>query len=91
MAIQETELKPKPKTLRIKVVDGSREGKPVVNVKMPIGVVKLGMQMAKAFAPQTKNELDWDAINALVDSGQVGKLVEVEDEAEHKTVEVWVE
>jgi hypothetical protein len=78
--------------LRVKVVDDSREGRPAVNIKVPIGVVKWGMQMAQAFSPQMKDiDLDWDSIDAMVQEGETGKIVEVEDEAEHKTVEVWLE
>ena len=79
----------KPKFLRVKVVE---QGRPAVNIKMPIGVVKWGMKMAQTFSPQMKDaNLDWDSIAAMIQEGAQGKLVEVEDEAEHKTVEVWVE
>jgi len=80
------------KFLRVKVVDHAKNGRPAVNIKMPIGVVKWGMRMAQAFSPQMKDvDLDWDSINAMVQEGETGKLVEVEDEAEHKTIEVWLE
>jgi hypothetical protein len=80
------------KQLRIKVVDHSKEGKPAVNIKMPIAVVKWGMKMAQAFSPEMKNvDFDWDSINAMIQQGDIGKLVEVEDEAQNKTVEIWVE
>jgi hypothetical protein len=36
-------------------------------------------------------DLDWDSIDAMVQEGETEKLVEVEDEAEHKTIEVWLE
>ena len=91
MAVQQ-EAEQKGKTLRVRVVDNSREGHPTVNVKVPIGVVKWGMKMGQAFSPQLKDaKLDWESINAMLESGELGKIVEVEDEAEHKTVEVWVE
>ncbi|MGY1738294.1 hypothetical protein [Geodermatophilus sp. SYSU D00684] len=78
--------------LRVKVVDHAREGSPAVNIKVPIGVVKWGMKMAQAFSPQMKDvELDWDGINAMVQDGETGHVVQVEDEAEHKTIEVWLE
>jgi len=37
------------KYLRVKVVDHTKEGRPAVNIKVPIGVVKWGMKMAQAF------------------------------------------
>jgi hypothetical protein len=50
------------------------------------------MKMAQAFSPEMKDaNLDWDGITAMIQEGEQGKLVEVEDEADHKTVEVWVE
>lgn len=81
-----------PRWLRVKVVDHAREGDPAVNIKMPIGLVKWGIKMAQTFSPEMKNvDLDWAAITAAIDQGTPGKLIEVEDEAEHKTVDVWVE
>jgi hypothetical protein len=80
------------KHLRVKVVDLAKEGRPAVNIKVPIGVVKWGMKMAQAFSPQMKDvDLDWDSIDAMVHEGETGKIVEVEDEAAHKTIEVWLE
>src|SRR4029453_1620048 len=77
------------KLLRVRVVE---DGHPTVNVKVPIGVAKWGMKMAQAFSPQMKNaNLDWDSISSMVQEGEQGKIVEVEDEADPKTVEVWVE
>ena len=92
MAVQEQELKQKPRTLRVRVVDKAKEGEPVVNIRMPIRVVKFGMKMARAFSPQMKEvDVDWEAIAEAIEDGEVGKIVDVEDQAEKKTVEVWVE
>jgi hypothetical protein len=75
--------------LRVRVLEG---GRPTVNIKVPIGVAKWGMKMAQAFSPQMKDaDLDWDAITAIIQEGEQGKILEVEDEVNHKTVEVWVE
>jgi hypothetical protein len=77
------------KTLRVRVVE---DGHPTVNVRVPIGVARWGMKMARAFSPEMKDaNLDWDSIMAILKEGEQGKLVEVEDEVDHKTVEVWVE
>jgi hypothetical protein len=75
--------------LRVRVVE---DGHQAVNFKVPIGVAKWGMKMAQAFSPEMKNaDLDWENITAMIQDGERGKLVEVEDEVHHKTVEVWVE
>lgn len=82
----------KAKWLRVRVVDTTKGDRPAVNIKVPIGVAKWGMRMATKFSPEGKDlELDWDSITAMIDEGADGKIVEVEDEAEHKTIEVWVE
>lgn len=92
MAVQEPEAPAKARYLRVKVVDNAKEGRPSVNVRMPIGVVKFGLKMAQAFSPEMKGvNVDWEALAAMIEQGEVGELVHVEDEAEHKTVDVYVE
>lgn len=78
--------------LHVKVVDHSREDRNTVNVKMPISVVRWGMKMAKAFSPEMKDvDVDWDEVTTALKEGGAQKIVEVEDETQHKTVEVWVD
>jgi hypothetical protein len=90
MAVQQAEAKPK--HLRVKVVDHLKEGAPAVNVNIPVGVAKFGLRMAQSFSPEMKNaNVDWSAIEAMLDEGLTGELVHVEDEAQHKTVDVWLE
>jgi hypothetical protein len=77
------------KFLRVRVVEDDH---PAVNVNVPIGVAKWGMKMAQTFSPGMKDaDLDWESITAIIQEGERGKLVEVEDEVNHKTVEVWME
>ena len=79
----------KAKLLRVRVVE---DGHPTVNVKVPIGVARWGMKVAQAFSPEMKDaNLDWESITAIIQEGEQGKIVEVEDEVDHNTVEVWVE
>lgn len=90
--VQDQAPEKKAKYLRVKVVDNTKDGRPAVNINLPIGVVKWGMKMAQTFSPEMKDaNLDWDSITAMIQEGARGKIVAVEDEAEHKTVEVWVE
>lgn len=87
MAIDEK----KARYLRVKVVDTAR-GEGPVNIRVPIGVAKFGMRMAQAFSPEMKQaDVDWDSISEMLDRGDLGEIVHVEDEAEHKTVDVWIE
>jgi hypothetical protein len=86
---QDQEPEKQAKFLRVRVVE---DGHPAVNVKIPIGLAKWGMKMARAYSPEMKDaDLDWDSLTAMIQEGERGKLVEVEDEVDHKTVEVWVE
>ena len=88
----EMDAQPKVKYLRVKVVDNTKEDKPTVNIRMPIGLVKFGLKMAQSFSPDVKRmNLDYDAIDNLIEEGVVGELVHVEDETEHKTIDIYVE
>lgn len=65
-----------------------------VRVNLPMALVKIGLEIAK-FIPQTKDadiikQIDIEQILLMVDSGLIGKLVEVEA-ADGTTVEVVVE
>jgi hypothetical protein len=86
---REPKKKAKAKLLVVRVVE---DGRPTVNIKVPIGLAKWGMKMAQAYSPEMKDaDLDWESIIAMIQEGEGGKIVEVEDEIEHKTVEVWVQ
>jgi hypothetical protein len=68
------------------------DGHPAVKAKVPMAVAKWGMKMAQAFSPEMKDaNLDWERITAMIQEDERGKLVAVEDEVDHKTVEVWLE
>lgn len=91
MAVQ-METPPTVKYLRVKVVDNTRDDKATVKIRMPIGLVKFGLKMAQSFSPDVKRmNLDWDAIDKMIEEGVTGELVHVEDETEHKTIDVYVE
>jgi len=78
--------------LHVKVVDKTKDGRPAVNIKMPIGLVKFGLKMAQTFSPDVKKvDLHWNELSDLIEDGALGEIVHVEDETEHKTVDVWVE
>jgi hypothetical protein len=86
---QDREPEKQAKLLVVRVVEA---GHPTVNIKVPIGLAKWGMKMAQAHSPEMKDaNLDWDSITAIIQEGEQGKIVEVEDEVHHKTVEVWVQ
>lgn len=83
------------KTLRylhVKVVDQMKEGHPVVSVKVPTSLVKFGLKMAQTFSPEMKDaNIDWEELSKAIDEGVFGEIAHVEDETQHKTIDVWVD
>jgi len=78
--------------LHVKVVDELKDGRPVVNVRVPTGVVKFGLEMAKAFSPEMRDaQVDWENVKKIIDEGVVGEIAHVEDEGAHKVIDVWLE
>ncbi len=80
-ADKEVKLQPKKnafKMFRIKVLssDGDK-----VNVQIPIEFAKVALQSGKGFMKMDKLdefELDFDAILGMIDSGMLGKIVDIE-------------
>ena len=91
--IAEPEVRPKARYLRVEVVDHTKDDtRPAVKVRVPIGLVRFGLKMAATFSPEMKNaNVDWNAIATMIEEGTTGELVHVEDEIEHKTVDVFVD
>lgn len=85
-------LKGKGKCLRIKVFDPKDVTK--VNVTLPVSLLRIGMKFASKLSPEMKEagltELDIEEILTAVDSGQIGKIVEV-DSNDGTKVEVIIE
>lgn len=65
-----------------------------VRVNLPMAIVRIGLELTKVIPQMKDNEvlqkLDLDQIMAMVESGLIGKLVEV-DAADGSKVEVVVE
>ncbi|OGC82713.1 MAG: hypothetical protein A2W07_01235 [candidate division Zixibacteria bacterium RBG_16_43_9] len=80
------------KTLRIKVFEGDLS-KPKVNVNIPLTIVKF---IGKLMPDKVKTKLDeynvsFEQIMEMVEKGETGKLVEVEDTEENERVEIYIE
>lgn len=78
------------KTLRVRVTD-LKTGKGKTNVNIPMGMVNFGLKMGKKFAPADLEGVDMDQIMEALQSGQTGKIVDVEDEEKGEHVEVFIE
>ncbi len=73
--------------LKIRVVDGEDK----INVNLPMGLVKVGLQMdaMTKLTGDAVKEIDFDAILRMAEQGAVGKLVEMDSEG--TKVEITIE
>ncbi len=74
---------------RVRVTD-SRTGKLRVNVRLPVGVINAGLKMGMRFVPQMEG-MDANAISTMINSGEIGQIVDVTDEEDGEHVEVFIE
>ena len=79
----------KPRWLRVRVTD-TNSGRPRVNVRLPISMVNIGLKMGTRFAPEIEG-LDTDQLVKLIESGEIGQIVDVMDDKDGEHVEVFLE
>jgi len=86
---------PKKEAKWLKVIVRNNDGKPKVNVKIPLSLVDVGLKLAKTYDPKLKesgiDQIDIEEIIEAVKNGAEGKIVDVEDEKNQTKVEVYVE
>lgn len=75
---------------RIKITD-TDTGRPRVNVRMPITVVKAGLKMGMRFSSPDINGLNADQLSQFIDSGAIGQIVDVMDDEDGEHVEIFIE
>jgi hypothetical protein len=83
---------PRNRFLKVRVYDrGSDRAK--VNVTLPIGLVKWGMNFIpdEAKAKIEEQEIDMKLISEALEKGITGKIVDVDDDEKGHHVEVWLE
>ncbi len=74
---------------RVQVTD-TNTGKTRVNVRLPVSLIHAGMKMGARFLPEVQG-LDMDQLTQFINSGEVGKMVDVIDEEDGEHVEVFIE
>ncbi len=79
----------KPRYLRVLVTD-TDTGKARVNVRLPVSLINSGLRMGAKFAPEIEG-LEMDDLNAWMNSGEVGQIVDIFDEEDGEHVEVFLE
>ena len=70
--------------MRVDSSDGDK-----VRINLPMPLVKIGLESGNAVQINGMNNVDMEQILQLVESGVLGKLVEIDSDNDH--VEVWVE
>lgn len=79
----------KPRYLRVLITD-TDTGKARVNVRLPVSLINSGMRMGARFAPEIEG-LDMEDLNAWLNSGEVGQIVDIFDEEDGEHIEVFLE
>jgi hypothetical protein len=79
----------KPRYLRVLITD-TDSGKARVNVRLPVSLVNSGLRMGARFAPEIEG-LDMEDLNAWLNSGEIGQIVDIFDEEDGEHVEVFLE
>ena len=79
----------KPRYLRVLVTD-TDSGKARVNVRLPVSLINSGIRMGARFAPEIEG-LDMEDLNAWLNSGEVGQIVDIFDDEDGEHVQVFLE
>jgi polyhydroxyalkanoate synthesis regulator phasin len=79
----------KPRWLRVRVTD-STSGRKRVNVRLPISMVNIGLKMGARFSPELEG-LDGQELMHMIESGEIGQIVDVQDDEDGEHVEVFLE
>ncbi|HNT53866.1 MAG TPA: hypothetical protein PKG95_04085 [Anaerolineaceae bacterium] len=75
--------------LRVRVTD-SDTNKVRVNLRLPLSVVESGLKMGMRFTPEIQ-DIDPQELMGILNSGQIGQVVDVYDEKDGEHVEVFIE
>ena len=85
-------LRKDPDTMILKMTVDSSDGDKV-RINLPLALVKAGLVMnvggVQLNGQNVMEQVDWDQVLRLVDSGVIGKLLEIDSDGDH--VEIWVE
>lgn len=79
----------KPRWLHVRVTD-TNTGRTRVNVRLPVSMINIGLKMGSKFAPEVEG-LNMDELMRMIESGEIGQIVDVTDEEDGEHVEVYLE
>ncbi len=77
------------KWLRVKVTD-AETGRSRVNIRVPTSLVGAGLKMGMRLSPEIE-ALDTEQIMQFIESGTIGKIVDVTDDKDNEHIEVYIE
>lgn len=75
--------------LRVNVTD-LESGKAIVNVRLPISLVDVGIRMGARFVPDI-DDIDSEELMQGIRQGKLGKIIDVESPESGEHVEVYLE
>lgn len=75
--------------MRLRVTD-MNTGKVRANIRLPLSIVKAGMKMGARFSPEL-HAIDIDQFEEFINSGEIGHMLDVEDEKDGEHVEIYIE
>lgn len=78
-----------PTWLHIRITDQAT-GKRKVNVNIPLRLLKVGWKIGRGFVPELQH-IEWDDLIASLNQGQVGSLIDVEDDDDNTRVQIYVD
>jgi hypothetical protein len=79
----------KPRSLRVQVTDlNTRRQK--VSVVIPVSLVTIGLKLGARFFPRT-TDLVTDDIRRAVESGETGRVFDLQDLDEQERIEIFIE
>lgn len=77
------------KWFRVRITD-TDTGKARANIRIPLSVIGAGFKLGAHFAPEVQG-LNNETIMAAIQSGEIGKIVDVYDDNDGEHVEVYIE
>ena len=74
--------------LNVRVADMA-SGRNKVSVRIPLKLARFGLRVGARFAPEM-DDIDWEEVLDQLGSGDMGTLVEVQDEEDGELVKIFV-
>lgn len=74
--------------IRVRDLDTGRNK---VNISLPLGIVDMGLGLARRFGADFDSEYNIDEMWQMIKDGERGVLVDVEDEDDNQHVQIYID